>query len=141
MTYPEDNKKKNGNLLNIEGFESFIDNHRFATRYIREDITASISELGFSLINLGKFNSAKPAAVELMDITSKGVLISTDKKLKINQELNLTLKFNSGKSFLIKAKVARISSTASNNYGLIFDHYNNELGEYLLETQSKLVFK
>lgn len=141
MTYPEDNKKKNGNLLNIDGLETLIDNQRFATRYIREDIAASISDLGFSLSNLGKFNLGKSFAVELMDITSKGVLISTGKKLKLNQMLNLTLEFNSGKLFLIKAKVARISSTTSNNYGLIFDHYHNELGEYLLETQSKLVFK
>lgn len=111
-----------------------IKNNRIATRFIREDIDASISDLGF-------LNRSKAHPVHLMDITSKGVLIESDKKLKINQTLTLRLKFLAGKEFVIKAKVARVADEANNQYGIKFDRYNNELGDYLLDTQTKLVFK
>lgn len=111
-----------------------IKNSRVATRFVREDIDASISDLGL-------LNRTKAHPVHLMDITSKGVLIESDKKLKINQTLTLTLKFLAGKEFAIKAKVVRVADEANRQYGIKFDRYNNELGDYLLDTQTKLVFK
>ncbi|WP_019864777.1 PilZ domain-containing protein [Methylovulum miyakonense] len=121
-------------LFNANFPEDLLKNHRIATRFIRADIDASVSDLGF-------FYGGKVFAVNLIDITSKGVLIESEKKLKINQKLTLTLKFKTGKTFVIKAKVVRIADNTNNRYGIKFDRYNNELGEYLLETQTKLVFK
>jgi hypothetical protein len=110
-------------------------NIRSTTRFVREDITtASITVpalLGFS----------KTISVELIDVACKGVLISTDKKLSINKKTTLTLQFKSGKVFVIKATVVHRSGSSQNKYGLKFDRYNNELGDYLLETQEKLLFK
>lgn len=111
-----------------------IKNNRIATRFVREDIDASITDLSF-------LNRSKAHPVHLMDITSKGVLIKSDKKLKINQTLTLKLKFLAGKEFAIKAKVVRVADSTNNQYGVKFDRYNNELGDYLLDTQTKLVFK
>lgn len=111
-----------------------IKNNRIATRFVREDIDASISDLSF-------LSRSKAYPVHLMDITSKGVLIKSDKKLNINQSLTLKLKFLTGKEFIIKAKVVRVADSANSQYGLKFDRYNNELGDYLLDTQTKLVFK
>jgi hypothetical protein len=111
-----------------------IKNNRIATRFVREDIDASITDLGF-------LNRSKAHPVHLMDITSKGVLIKSDKKLNINQSLTLKLKFLAGKEFVIKAKVVRVADSANSQYGVKFDRYNNELGDYLLDTQTKLVFK
>lgn len=123
--------KKNDNNPVKAGF---LKNQRTATRCVREDITATIS-------NLGLFSFGKVVLVKLLDITSKGVLIATDTKLSLNQKFTLTLQFNTGKIFVIKATVARISTSRPTEYGIKFDQYNDELGDYLLETQSTLVFK
>ncbi len=121
-------------LFNANFPEDMVKNHRIATRFVREDIDASVSGLGI-------LNRSKEFAVKLIDITSKGVLIESEKQLKINQTLTLTLKFKAGKAFVIKAKVVRIAANTNNQYGVKFDRYNNELGDYLLDTQTKLVFK
>jgi PilZ domain len=109
-------------------------NNRVTTRFIRDDITVTIKAPG-------RFYFGKPITVNLMDISCKGVLISTDKKFGINKQITLTLEFTSGKIFVIKAKVVRHTSSSLNEYGLKFDRYNNELGDYLLESQDKLIFK
>lgn len=109
-------------------------NHRIATRYVRDDIDALVIDMGF--LSVGK-----PFLVRLVDITSKGALIESEKKLKINQAITLVLRFTTGKIFEIKAKVVRVSPTATNQFGVKFDKYNNELGDYLLETQVSLRFK
>jgi len=114
--------------------EELVKNHRIATRYVREDIDASVSYLDW-------FNRKIMFDVKLIDITSKGVLIESEKQLKINQTLVLKLQFKAGKSFVIKAKVVRIAANTNHQFGVKFDKYNNELGDYLYDTQTKLVFK
>ncbi|WP_292432461.1 hypothetical protein [Methylobacter sp.] len=109
-------------------------NIRVATRFIREDIAASINIPGL-------LSFSKTIPVNLMDIASKGVLVSTDQRLGINKKIILTLQFKSGKVFEIKGIIVRRSSLSQKEYGIKFDHYNNELGDYLLETQGKLIFK
>jgi len=120
--------------LSIDSLIASIINRRAATRLIRDDITASINVPG-------RLGFGKTISVDLMDITSKGVMISTDQKLALNKKLILTLQFKSGKAFVIKAVVARHSDSSLNGYGIKFDNYNNELGDYMLETQKKLIFK
>ncbi|TAL47557.1 MAG: hypothetical protein EPN89_08455 [Methylovulum sp.] len=109
-------------------------NLRIATRFIRGDISASISGLGF-------FEMGKTIPVKLMDISSKGVLISTNRKLRINKSLTLTLQFETGRTFIIKAAIVRRSASSHHQYGMKFERCHDELGDYLLESQSKLVFK
>ena len=113
-------------------------NQRIAVRYVREDIAASVCKI--SLFSFG-FRFTKDILVELIDISSKGVLIATNKKLKVNKKITLTLKFEDSKTFKINAKVVRKSQSEENHYGIKFDRFNNELGDYLLETQRKLVFR
>jgi PilZ domain len=114
-------------------------NKRIGVRYVREDIAASVCKINtFSFFGF-LFN--KEMVVELIDISSKGVLIATSKKLRINKKINLTLTFEDAKTFKISAKVVRKAHGAGNQYGLKFDRLNNDLGDYLLATQRKLVFK
>jgi hypothetical protein len=110
-------------------------NQRITTRYIRDDITASVFKV--SLLSFGP----RRIPVDLIDISSKGVLISSPKKLGINKKIILDLKFGGDRTFKIKAKIVRKSDSSNYQYGIKFDHYNNALGDYLLEIQSKLVFK
>jgi hypothetical protein len=87
------------------------------------------------------FRFSDDIIVELVDISSKGVLVATNKKLKANKKITLTLTFEDAKVFKIPATIARKSSTHDNQYGIKFDRLSNELGDYLIETQRKLVFK
>ncbi len=119
-------------ILNTESQLNEIKNTRVATRFVRQDISVFIASSGLLGFSKNQFQ------VSLLDITSKGVLVATDQKLAINKKIKLTLVFKSGKSFEIDATVARHTN---NEYGIKFDHFNNALGDYLIETQDKLVFK
>jgi len=122
-------------------------NQRIAVRYVREDIAASIcniNSLSFGFFFKDVFivlNDKKKFPVELKDISSKGVLIACSKKLRINKKIILTLEFEDSKTFKIYAKVVRKVPAQENQYGIKFDRLNNDLGDYLLKTQSKLVFR
>ncbi|NOT11970.1 MAG: hypothetical protein HOP23_09085 [Methylococcaceae bacterium] len=113
-------------------------NQRIAVRYVREDIAATVCKI--SMFNFG-FRFSNDILVELMDISSKGVLVSSDKKLKLNKKITLTLIFEDSKTFKIPAKIVRRSTTHENQYGIKFDRLSNDLGDYLLDTQRKLIFK
>ncbi len=116
-----------------------VPNRRIGVRYVREDIAASVCKISIYFFGFG---FSKDIIVELIDISSKGVLISTNKKLRINKKITLTLKFEDNKTFTLKAKIIReVLGVPHNQYGIKFDRLSNELGDYLLETQRKLVFK
>jgi len=120
--------------FNVGSQTDFKKNNRATTRFIRDDIAVAINVPGL-------FGFGKTISVNLMDISCKGALISTGEKLGINKQITLNLQFKTGKKFEIKAKIVRHSSSPRNEYGIKFDGYNNELGDYLLETQGKLIFK
>jgi hypothetical protein len=112
---------------------------RIGVRYVREDIAASVCKISIIIFGIG---FSREITVELVDISSKGVLISTTSKLRVKKKITITLKFEDNKSFTIKAKIVRGElSPRQNLYGIKFDRLNNDLGDYLLETQNKLVFK
>jgi len=134
----DDNLEFPDDLFDIDFSDVPITNKRVATRYIREDIAASVCKI--SWFNFG-FRFNKDIFVELIDISSKGVLIATSQKLPLNKKITLTLTFEDLKSFIIQAKVVRKALADQTQYGIKFDRTNDALGDYLLETQRKLVFK
>jgi hypothetical protein len=113
-------------------------NTRIGVRYIREDIAVAVCTI--SLFNFG-FRFQREIIVELMDISSKGLLIATDKKLRVNQKINIFLKFENNRIFRRPGKVVRRADGPPYRYGIQFDRLSNSLGDYLLETQKKLIFK
>lgn len=128
-----DDTKVANDLFNFDLSENQLVNNRLSTRYIRKDIQVTISKN--SLLNFGR-----EIPVDLIDISSNGVLIRSHKKLDVHDKITLELKFDSGRTFIVKAIVVR-KSTQPDQYGIKFDRYNNELGDYLLETQKELIFK
>ena len=128
-----DDTKVANDLFNFDPSENQLVNNRLSTRYIRKDIQVTISKN--SLLNFGR-----EIPVGLIDISSNGVLICSHKKLNVHDKITLELKFDSGRTFIVKAIVVR-KSTQPDQYGIKFDRYNNELGDYLLETQKELIFK
>jgi hypothetical protein len=109
-------------------------NQRKTVRYIRKDIVAAVAKI--SLFNVGKIFKVK-----LHDISTRGVFISTQKKLKLHCKLTVFIIFKDGKKFSISAKIVRQKKLKVNFYGIKFDACNHDLGDYLLETQVDLIFK
>jgi len=106
-------------------------NKRIAVRYIRSDIKASLSGLGL-------FGFSKDISVNLLDISSKGAAIEYKKKLTLKSTAILIICFKDSTTFTIKAKIVH---KRKNQYGLQFEHFNNELGDHLLLSQNDLKFK
>lgn len=106
-------------------------NNRIAIRYIRADIKANLSFLVF-------FRFKKTIPVKLLDISSKGAAVECKQNFSVNKKIELDLFFEDTESFAISA---RIIHKNNDQYGLQFDHFNNELGDHLLESQNDLVFK
>ena len=124
---------ENSDIFDLDFSTDLPENKRFAVRYIRNDIKASI--LKVRLFGLGK-----AMGLNLLDISSKGALISTNKKIRKNKKITLILEFEDGKIFEIGSKIVRLKKDQAYQYGIKFDRFNHDLGNYLLETQQDLVF-
>jgi hypothetical protein len=120
-------------IFDLEFTKDLPENQRFAVRYIRTDIKASV--LKAILFGIGR-----PVGLELVDISSKGALISTTKKIRKNKKITLILEFADGKTFKISSKIVRLVKNKMYQYGVKFDRFNDDLGNYLLETQENLIF-
>jgi PilZ domain len=120
-------------IFNLDELADIQSNQRKTIRYVRGEILASIKKNTFFSLN-------KPIQIELHNISTKGALITADKKLNVKNKLTLYLTFEDDKTFQIEAKVVRIADPKAKKYGLQFNRYNNELGEHLLKTQTDLLF-
>jgi hypothetical protein len=114
---------------------------RAAVRYVRDDIAVSI-------VNAIPFSFKADNPISLMNVNSRGILLQAQRSLGLSKNITLMLKFDSGKVFKIKGKIVNSTILASVHYeglkyyyGIKFDFYNNELGEHLLATQSRLIIK
>lgn len=121
-------------IFDFDPDESIEHNGRKSVRYVRKDIKVVL--VTSNLLGIGKKIKAK-----LQDISSKGVRVSTEEKLGTNKKLVVALKFNDGTTFTINAKTVRKSPDNAFEYGIKFEQQQNKLGDYLLETQTDLLFK
>lgn len=111
-----------------------LHNLRKAVRYGRTDIKASLCRKIL-------FLQTKPFDVELCDISTRGAHVASKRTLSINASYVLTIAFSDGKTFEIEGKVVHKKSSLEDSYGFKFDAYNDDLGNYLLNTQTDLIFK
>ena len=114
-----------------------IKNKRVATRYIRDDIIVAICEI--TPFSFGR--EIFIDFVKLNDITSRGMSISSIHSIAVNRKIVLNLKFHTEVTFKINASIVHRTNNSPYQYGIKFDFDHYELSDYLLETQSKLVFK
>ena len=132
------NSKKTSDIENIFSSDSIDDlktNSRTTVRYVREDIKASLSS------NIITCLFCSPLRIQLLDISSKGALISSDRKFRKNKKITIIFEFKDGQIFKIKARIVRLDTFNSNIYGVKFDKYNDALGDYIFKTQTELIFK
>jgi hypothetical protein len=121
------------------GVRGQVANQRRTVRYIRKDITAGIrKESWFDALGLDWFRKEIPA--ELLDISNRGCLVGCSAKLPVPAKITVLLMFETGMRFEIKSMVVR-KAEGRDQYGIKFARYNDELGEYMLKTQSELTFK
>ncbi len=107
---------------------------RITVRYVREDIKATLRKVKIYFFGA-------PLNIQLLDLSTKGALVSTDRKIRINKKITLFLEFEDGQTFEIEAKVVRMDAFSANTYGIKFGKYNDALGDYILKTQTNLIFK
>lgn len=124
--------------LNQEITEAVVTNRRMSIRYIRNDIGARIRKIG--LFNFS-FLKNREISVRLVDISSRGVLISTPIRLTINKKVSLTIRFADFTEFDVPGTVVHKSLGKMQVYGIKFDRLNDDLADYLLKTQRKLTFR
>jgi hypothetical protein len=115
-------------------------NNRKTIRYIRNDIITwlYISNL---LGHYSKKSYQQPVNLKLLDISSKGALISSPKRLRLYKKVKLVLKFEDNKEFEISSKIIRKEVYDPQIYGLKFDQINHGLGDYLVKSQINLVLQ
>ncbi|MCK5899010.1 MAG: PilZ domain-containing protein [Methylococcales bacterium] len=125
--------------FSIDPTIDIMSNNRKTIRYIRNDIKASVHVSNI----IGRYWAKKNPSldVKLLDISSKGALISCPKRLRIRKKVKLELIFKTHKVFVISAIIIREETYDPQIYGLKFDFMNHDLGDYLLESQTSLVLQ
>ena len=132
---PDNLSSFEGDSLGIDSNIDNTNNQRKTIRYIRNDITAFVNQ------NIAFGYTGQPKEVHLVDISSKGALISSDKNMRLHSTIHLFLTFKSRKKFQVEASIVRKTMDKHYFYGLKFEKFNHELAEYMLETQTELIFK
>lgn len=128
-------------IFEIAKSDAQYQNQRKSVRYVRKDVTVFISQADiFGSYSL--FSHSRPIKVKLFDVSSRGILVAGPSWLRLrkNKKILLTLIFNSNRMFEISAKVAREIMEDRRLYGIKFDKVNDGLGDYLVESQSDLIF-
>lgn len=130
--------RDNNNDIDDEIFDMLFtdaqtNNQRTAVRYIRADIAATLCRHGL-------FMFTKKTPVKLLDISSKGASVECEMTLSLKKNIRLELVFKDNHEFIIPATII-YQTKNKKKYGLKFDNFNDELGDYILSSQKDLLFK
>ena len=134
MDIPNLKAEFNGEFFDDDPNISLNENKRKTTRYVRKDIKVALR------IN-NVFGIKKMLDSELLDISSNGALVFTRQTLRLKQKVIMLIEFIDGKTFSINAEIVRKCASSKYHYGIKFEKRENTFGEYLLETQTDLIFK
>lgn len=118
--------------------ESCAENRRKSTRYVRNDI--GVTAWKISLFNFS-FIKDWGIAVKLIDISSRGVLITSPMRFAVHKKIQLNLRFSDFTEFDIPGTIVRTTTGAAQAYGVKFDRIDESLADHLLMTQRRLKFK
>lgn len=130
---------ENKNWFNQHANKPFESNRRLGVRFIRDDIIISLCKINLLSANFPSMREESFA--KLVDISSKGLSITGDLKLNLNNKLYLKLNFIGLKTFSVQGTVVRITNNKRPVYGIKFDKVNPRLAEFMLTSQKKLTFK
>jgi len=123
--------KDDDGFFNLELSAKESCNQRTAVRYITSEISVSLSLSGLFCIK-------KKFKAKLLDISSKGMAIECNLDIALKKNISITITFADNKTFIIPAFVVHKQNSV---YGIKFNKYNNELGDYLVSSPNDLTFK
>lgn len=141
MTHSDDNQspheEEDGlSAVNLSSQNWSSKNKRISPRYVRDDIVIALCET--TSLNRGELFID---FVHLNDVTSRGLSFSSARRFSTNKKIILNLRFRTEVSFKISGTIIHRINSMPYQYGVKFDSTNHELSEYLLESQSILIFK
>lgn len=108
--------------------------------YLRKAVRYDITDVKATLYRKSIFHLGREAAIEIADISTRGAQIISKRSLSINAAYGLLLVFQDGKRFDIAGKVIHKKDSTNDCYGFRFDAYNDDLGDYLLSSESDFGF-
>jgi len=136
--------------LNFDTGKSF----ELKSRIIRHQVTSNyLSVHSFPIIKnlldnkdvaldkLYLYESNKQIPAKFRNFHSSSVKILTHTPLDTKKQHSLIFILSNGDKYNTLTQITDYQQHKYNNYGIKFDKANDELGEYILETQTDLVFK
>lgn len=118
-------------FFNLELSTKELSNQRAAVRYITSGISIWLKVKSL-------FCFKKNLKVKLLDISSKGLAVKCQQDISLRKKITILIKFKDNKKFIIPAIIVHKKNDL---YGIKFNKYNDELGDYLLSSQKDLIFK
>jgi len=101
-------------------------NLRKAVRYRKSNINATLTLKQW-------FKISKPIPVNVLNISSKGICIAIEHKLKMNTKVVLNLKLTADYTCIIPSKVVRLYNTTK--YGLVFDKTQHTVIDHIISDE------
>ncbi|NOQ82237.1 MAG: hypothetical protein GQ548_06910 [Methylophaga sp.] len=99
---------------------------RKAVRYRKSDIKATLTSKQWFI--------SKTIPINVLDISSKGICIAIEQKLRMNTKVVLNLELTEDYSCTIPAKVVRLYSTTE--YGLVFDKTQHTAIDHIISDEA-----
>ena len=125
--------------------KSRIKNHHVTNNYLSVHRFPKIKQLlhnkEISLDRLCLYQSNNQIPAKFRNLGSSSVKILTHKPLNPKEQYNLIFMLSNGKKHKTLTQIDDYQHHIYYNYGIKFDKANDDLGEYILETQTDLVFK
>ncbi len=125
--------------------KSRIKNHQVTSNYLSLHNFPKIKNLldnkDVSLDRLYLYESDKLIPAKFRNFHSSSVKILTHTPLDTKKQHSLIFILSNGEKLNTLTQINDYQQHKYNNYGIRFDKTSDELGEYILETQTNLVFK
>jgi hypothetical protein len=125
--------------------KSRIKNHHETNHYLSvhsfPKIKTLLNDNEISLDRLCLYQSNNQISAKFRNLHSSSVKVLTLTPLNPEERYNLIFILNNGKKHKAWTKIDDYQHHKYYNYGIKFDKVSDKLGEYLLETQTDLVFK
>jgi|GEM_PF-6848853 len=93
-----------------------------------------------SLKQISLLMDGQKISAKFRKLTFRSVQIFVHQALKSKRNIAVLFEFDDGEKFTLAAEIDRCRKITHHYYGIKFDKLDNELGEYLLKTQTDLSF-
>ena len=133
------------NTSKVFKLKSRVKNHHETNNYLSVHSFPSIKTLlndkEISLERLCLYESKDQVSAKFRNLNSRSVKVLTYTPLDPKKQHCLIFILSNGKKHKVLTQINNSQHRIYYNYGIKFDKASNELGDYILETQTDLIFK